>query len=177
VRGARGALEPLFSDGALDFRMAWIFIDMMATDSLHSAAEAAERVRDWRLTRFHDPAHVLGRAMARCLGWTSHVAWDTYFVYDPGILWIQADMPQPAAWFHQLRDREIWEHTAGAEVGTAVWTHALAKKSEADPERFRTGPDLRSALENAIREAMATKAVSGGRFPLTQRQATPQCAR
>lgn len=161
MRGARGALEPLLCDAALDFRMAWVFIDMMPTDTLDSAAEAARRVTDWRLTRFHDPAHVLGRAMARCLGWTSHVAWDTYFVYDPGILWTHTDMPQPTAWFHQLRDREIWEHTAEAEVGTAVWTHALAEKSEADPERFRTGPDLRSSLENAIREAMATKDVSG----------------
>jgi hypothetical protein len=99
--------------------------------------------------------------MARCLGWKSHVAWDTYFIYHPGILWTEADMPQPAAWFHQLRDREMWEMTAEAEVGTADWTQALAEKSEADPERFRTGVELRSALENALREAAEVKGVSG----------------
>jgi hypothetical protein len=159
VRGARGALEPLFHDGTLDFRMAWNFIDMMATDDLHSAVEAAGRIRDPRLTVFHDPKHVLGRAMARCLGWKSHVAWDTYFIYHPGKPWTDEDMPPPAAWFHQLRDREMWEQTAEAEIGTADWTHALAEKSEADPERFRTGVTLRSALEEALREAVATKSV------------------
>jgi hypothetical protein len=161
VRGARGALEPLFHDGALVFRMAWIFIDMLATDDLHSANEASSRVSDSRLTVFHDPEHMLGRAMARCLGWKSHVAWDTYFIYPPGALWTEVDMPQPAAWFHQLKDREMWEQTAEGEVGTAEWTHALAEKSEADPGRFRTGVDLHSALEETLKEAVAAKAVSG----------------
>ena len=146
--------------------MAWVFIDMMATDDLNSAAESAARVADPRLAGFHDPKHVLGRAMARCLGWKGHVAWDTYFVYRPGTLWTGAEMPPPDAWFHQLKDREMWEQTAEADVGTAEWTHALAEKSEADPARFRTGDDLRVALENALREAAAqpipAPAVSGG---------------
>ena len=55
--------------------------------------------------------------------------------------------------------------TAEADIGTAEWTHALAEKSEADPARFRTGDDLRVALENALREAAAqpipASAVSG----------------
>jgi hypothetical protein len=34
VRGARGALEPLFQTEALNFHMAWVFIDtMIATHS------------------------------------------------------------------------------------------------------------------------------------------------
>jgi hypothetical protein len=135
--------------------MAWVFINMMSTDDLKSAAEAAGRVSDPRLAGFHDPKHVLGRAMARCLGWKEHVAWDTYFVYRPGTLWTGVEMPAPDAWFHQLKDREMWEQTAEAEVGTAGWTHALAEKSEADPARFRTGGDLRVALENALKEAAA----------------------
>jgi hypothetical protein len=81
------------------------------------------------------------------------VAWDTYFVYRPGTLWVGAEMPLPDHWFHQLKDREVWEQTAEAEVGTADWTEALAEKSEADPAQFRTGDDLRSALTAAIEEA------------------------
>jgi hypothetical protein len=135
--------------------MAWAFIDMMPTDGLKSAAESAGRVADPRLAAFHDPKHALGRAMARCLGWKGHVAWDTYFVYRPGTLWASAEMPSPDAWFHQLKDREMWEQTAEADVGTADWTHALAEKSEADPARFRTGEDLRVALESALKEAAA----------------------
>jgi hypothetical protein len=146
--------------------MAWVFIDMMPTDNLNSAAESAARVTDPRLAAFHDPKHILGRAMARTLGWKSHVAWDTYFIYRPGTLWTGDRVPSPDAWFHQLKDREMWEQTAEADVGTADWTHALADKSEADPAQFRTGDDLRVALENALRDAAAqpvlVPAVSGG---------------
>ena len=165
MRGARGALEPLFEAQAPDFRLAWTFIDMMPTDDLNSAAASAGRVADPRLTAFHDPKHVAGRAIARCLGWKGHVAWDTYFVYHPGSLWTGAEMPCPDAWFHQLKDREVWEQTAEADVGTAEWTHALPEKSEADPAHFRTGDDLRGALENTLQEAacqpMPATSVSG----------------
>jgi hypothetical protein len=133
--------------------MAWTFIDMMPTDNAESAAASAARVRDRRLAAFHDPAHLQGRAMARRLGWKGHVAWDTYFVYRPGTLWVGAEMPLPDQWFHQLKDREVWEETAEAEVGTADWTEALAEKSEADPAQFRTGDDLYRALAGAIEEA------------------------
>jgi hypothetical protein len=153
VRGAREAIEPLFRAEGLDFRMAWAFIDMMPTDNDTRAAAVVARVADPRLTGFHDPTHVLGRAMARRLGWKGHVAWDTYFIFRPGTRWGAGQMPPPAAWFHQLKDREVWEQTAEAEVGTADWTHALAEKSEADPERFRTGTELRTALEAALRQA------------------------
>ena len=133
--------------------MAWVFIDMMPSDNFKSAAASAGRVADARLTPFHDPKHLAGRAMARRLGWKGHVAWDTYFVYRPGSRWTGAEMPVPDAWFHQLKDREVWEQTAEADVGTADWTHALAEKSEADPAHFRTGDDLRTALADALKEA------------------------
>src|SRR5262245_14404922 len=118
--------------------MAWVFIDMMKTDDASSAGHAAERVDDLRLRAFHDPKHLLGRAMARTLGWKGHVAWDTYFVYRPGARWTEGDPPAPDAWFHQLKDREMWEQTAEADTGAADWTASLAEKSEADPARFRT---------------------------------------
>jgi hypothetical protein len=126
---------------------------MMPTDNAESAAASAARVHDSRLAAFHDPAHVLGRAMARRLGWKGHVAWDTYFIYRPGSIWNGAEMPRPDYWYHQLKDREVWERTAEEEVGTADWTQALAEKSEADPARFRTGDELRAALMTAILEA------------------------
>jgi hypothetical protein len=140
--------------------MAWVFIDMMPTDNLKSATDAAARLADMRLTAFHDHDHALGLSMARTLGWKGHVAWDTYFIYRPGTLWTGADPPHPDWWFHQLKDREVWEQTAEADVGTADWTRLLAEKSEADPAQFRTGDALRNALENALREA------SGKRSPV-----------
>jgi hypothetical protein len=135
--------------------MGWTFIDMMPADDLTSATASAGRVTDPRLAAFHDPTHLLGRAMARRLAWKGHVAWDTYFVYPPGTLWKSAELPPPDEWFHQLKDREVWEQTAEADVGTADWTHALAEKSEADPARFRTDQDLRVALESALTHAAA----------------------
>jgi hypothetical protein len=166
VRGARGALEPLFRLKVADFRMAWTFIDMVPADSLTTAEESAVRVNDLRLAAFHDPTHLLGRAMARRLGWKAHVAWDTYFVYKPGTLWTDTEMPAPDEWFHQLKDREVWEQTAEAELGTADWTHALAEKSEADPNRFRTGRDLLDALTTALNRTSGVRpaptAVSDG---------------
>ena len=135
--------------------MAWTFIDMVPTDSLTTAEGAAARVNDFRQAAFHDPKHLLGQAMARRLGWKAHVAWDTYFVYRPGTLWTTTEMPAPDEWFHQLKDREVWEQIAEAELGTADWTDALAEKSEADPDRFRTGADLLDALTNALKDASA----------------------
>jgi hypothetical protein len=133
--------------------MAWIFIDMMTSDDANSATGSAGRIADPRLAAFHDPKHRLGRAMARVLGWQGHVAWDTYFVYRAGMVWQSAEMPLPVEWFHQLKDREVWEQTAEAELGTADWTHALPDTSEADPARFCTGTDLRHALERALTAA------------------------
>jgi hypothetical protein len=159
VRGAREALVPLFGVGGLEFRMAWVFIDMMTSDDANSAGVSAARIPDPRMDAFHDPKHRLGRAMARVLGWQGHVAWDTYFVYRAGTLWQGGEMPPPDEWFHQLKDREVWEETAEAEVGTADWTHALPETSEADPAQFHTGTDLRRALEQAL-NAAAYPAVS-----------------
>jgi hypothetical protein len=127
--------------------MAWVFIDMMKTDTLDAASQASTRVHDARLTVFHDPGHRLGRAMARRLGWQHHVAWDTYFIYGPDTHWA-TDF-----WRHQLQDREVWERTAEAELGTAEWTKALAEKSEADPAHFATGDALRIALAEGIAKA------------------------
>lgn len=133
--------------------MAWIFIDMMKTDTLTSATEAASLINDIRLTILHDPNHQLGRAMARCLGWRGHIAWDTYFIYKAGTHWLGKELPHPDSWYHQLQDREVWERTAEAEVGTSNWTQALAEKSEADPAHFATGDALRMALAEAVAAA------------------------
>ena len=133
MRAAREAIEPLFKKTNLDFRMAWVFIDMMKEDTTETAAEAAARIPDSRVAAFHDSNHVLGRAMARRLGWKQHVAWDTYCIYNPGTLWSGTE-PVPDAWFHQLKEVD---------------------KSEADPAQFRTGDDLRVALETSLKHAAA----------------------
>jgi len=149
VRGRREGLEPLLAEPG-DLRMAWVFIDMMDTDSRASAEGVAAGVADGRVSVFHDSQQLLGHAMARCLGWTGHVAWDTYFVYAPDARWSGEEIPKPAFWFHQLKDRAEWSRSAEAEVGSAGWTECLADTSEADPEHFATGEGLRRALSDAV---------------------------
>jgi hypothetical protein len=135
--------------------MAWVFIDMMKTDTPAAASEAAARAASPGLTAFHDPHHVLGRAMARRLGWQYHVAWDTYFVYRPGVRWTDRELPMPDVWAHQLQDREVWERTAESEFGTSEWTEALPGVSEADPAHFATGGNLLVVLTSAIADLSA----------------------
>lgn len=122
----------------------------MPSDDLDAAAAASARVRDPRLVTYHDPAQLLGRALARTLSWRHHLAWDTYFMYRAGTRWFDADPPPPDVWFHQLRDRELWARTAELEVGDASWTEHLAETCEADPAQFRTGDELRIALADTL---------------------------
>lgn len=157
MRGARGALERLFTDlPDVQFRMAWAGIDMMPTDDEAAVAEIGARLAEPRLTMFHDPQRRLGRAMARCLGWKHHLAWDTYLLYAAGQSWDGADPPTPDEWFHQLKDREIWQETAEAEFGSKDWTQCLAETCEADEAKFRTGEDLCRAMTAAVRRLATT---------------------
>jgi hypothetical protein len=145
---------PLLEDET-DFRMAWVFIDMMPTDTRATVEAIAAEARDARLTTFHDPERHFGRALARALEWEGHVAWDTYAIYAPGTRWLGSGLPMPDDWYHQLQDRRVWERTAEAEVGCTDWTAALAERCEADPARFATGPALRAALEKGIARSRA----------------------
>lgn len=148
VRGRRDGLEPLLAQPT-DFRMAWAFIDMLPADTLASATDVAQSHQNARLRAFHDPLRHLGTAMARCLGWTRHVAWDVYFIYEPGVRWTADDLPLPTFWFHQLKDRETWKQTATTEVGSAESTECLSDRSEANLGNFATGEALRVAIARA----------------------------
>jgi hypothetical protein len=124
------------------FAAALVFIDMLDSDGAAAAATAAARFSDPRVRCFHDPAHRAGRALAQSLVWRHHVAWDCYLFYRPGVRWDGEQMLHPELWFHQLRDREVREEQA-CQAGTdSSWTQHLAERSEAPPERFRTGVAL-----------------------------------
>lgn len=150
--GAREALEPLLDVPGLDFRMARVLIDMLDADSVEAAQAEAGRVSDARATAFHDAERLLGRSTARRLGWEREVAWDIFLVYGPSAAWTDADIPAPDEWFHQLDDGESTQEAADDEGESSTSEPVPAG---ADPARFRTGEDLLSALEDAIREAAA----------------------
>jgi hypothetical protein len=127
-----------------------VFIDMMDSDDLAAARNAAAALEDGRAAFFHDPEHHAGLALARCFRWRHHVAWDAYLCYSAGARWDGDTPPEPAEWFHELQDREVWEEQAAAAGAPTAWTEKLAETSEADPARFRTGDDLVVALRGAM---------------------------
>lgn len=132
--------------------MARVLIDMLPDDDRASALEEAARLRDPRVTAFHDPEQRLGRAMAKRLGWERSVAWDVFLVYNTTASWTVEGAPAPDTWFHQLNDGKPSEDaTDGTES-----TEAPEEASEPDLARFRTGDDLRSALVAALHAAAST---------------------
>lgn len=139
---------------AAPFDVAVVFIDMMDSDDARSAREAAARLAHPRMRFFHDPQRRVGLLLARSLGWTHHVAWDTYCFYAVGLVgegqWEGPTPPPPSEWFHALQDREVWAEQAAAAGEPSEWTEQLAERSEADPARFRAG----EALDTALRDAM-----------------------
>ena len=86
--------------------------------------------------------------MARTLGWKHHVAWDCYLFYPAGVRWLGPHMPPPGEWFHQLRDREVWEAERTGPTNTR-WTRQVPARTEAPPRRFRTDGGLVAALRTS----------------------------
>jgi hypothetical protein len=149
VEGARAARRGLLEAyPTADFRAAVVFIDMLDGDNARAAASAGRRIAERRVTAFHDPARRAGRLLARTLGWRHHVAWDCYLFYPAGTRWDGPRMPPAPRWFHQLRNREVWEAERSGPTNTR-WTHQIPEQSEAPPHRFRTGGGLAVALREA----------------------------
>ena len=74
---------------------------------------------------FYDQDQIVGKEIAKRIGWDGHVAWDIYLFYAPYATWNNGP-PEPKSWMHQLKDS--WAHKA----------------------HFRTGGDLIKALSNAM---------------------------
>ncbi len=118
---------------------------MLDEDNARTAASASRRIAERRVATFHDPHRRAGRSMARTIGWKHHVAWDCYLFYPAGVRWDGPHMPAAAEWFHQLRDREVWEAERTGTTNTR-WTHQVPERTEAPARRFRTGAGLVATL-------------------------------
>lgn len=118
---------------------------MLAEDDRRAAAAASRRIAEPRVSTFHDPTRRAGGSLARTIGWHHHVAWDCYLFYPAGASWSGPHLPRPVRWFHQLRDREVWERERPASTNTR-WTSQIPERSEAPWVHFRTGGGLEAAL-------------------------------
>ena len=98
---------------------------MLDNDSLEAALPSVSNLSDRRFRHFYDQNQIVGKEIARSIGWDGHVAWDTYLFYAPYTEWNNVP-PAPEHWMHQLKD------------------------SWADKKHFSRGRDLVNALTNAM---------------------------
>ena len=98
---------------------------MLEDDSMEAALPSVKYLSDKRFQHFYDQNQIVGKEIAKSVGWDGHVAWDIYLFYVPNTDWNNIP-PAPKHWMHQLKD------------------------SWAGKEHFFRGDDLVKALSNAM---------------------------
>jgi hypothetical protein len=98
---------------------------MLDNDSIEAALPSVENLSDKRFRHFYDQNRIVGKEIAKSIGWGGHVAWDIYLFYAPYTTWNNVP-PAPEHWMHQLKDS---------------WAHK---------EHYFRGDDLVEALSNAM---------------------------
>ena len=104
LRGARAVLTELARGKYhtnIDIIIIWI--DMLEGDNETTAGNSTKTFQDERVTQFHDPSRLAGRAIAESLGANDAIAWDMYLFYDRESKW-EKKPPAPLDWAHQLSD-------------------------------------------------------------------------
>ena len=125
-QGARAVHEIIiakFPD--TDIAASIIWIPILNNDSIEAALPSVKYLSDKRFRHFYDQDQIVGKEVAKRIGWDGHVAWDIYLFYAPYTGWNKVP-PAPNSWMHQLKD------------------------SWADKEHFRTGDGLINALSNTM---------------------------
>lgn len=117
MRGARAVQQVLVEKRPdIDIAIMIVWIDMLAGDNAETASISAKIFEDSQARQFHDPNHLLGKAIAESFGAENAIAWDIYLFYDKGSEWTE-DLPVPLDWAHQLDD--LWanpDHNAWGEA-------------------------------------------------------------
>jgi hypothetical protein len=108
-----------------DIAASIVWIPILDNDSIEAAHPSVKYLSDKRFQHFYDQEQVVGKEIAKSIGWDGHVAWDIYLFYAPYTGWNNGP-PAPKSWMHQLKD------------------------SWAGKEHFRRGEELVNALLNAM---------------------------
>ncbi|HEY2293061.1 MAG TPA: hypothetical protein VGM86_20335 [Thermoanaerobaculia bacterium] len=81
--------------------VAVVWIDVLPLDEEATARKTAGILADDpRIRHFHDPDKLVGKAVAKSLGWRGY-AYDIYLFYPKGVTW-GGELPAPAQYAHQL---------------------------------------------------------------------------
>lgn len=82
-----------------DLKTFVVWVDVGPRSSLEAARRRGASLADPRVSQYHDPDQLAGRAFAERLLPTT-LAWDVYLFYPPGVRW-EAAPPDPLHWSHQ----------------------------------------------------------------------------
>ena len=80
-----------------------VWMPVLRNDSFEATADAVQLIPDPRAIHYWDGDQDLGMAYGRVVDLPRgrELAWDIYFVYEPGVVWGE-QVPEPSAWAHQL---------------------------------------------------------------------------
>lgn len=111
-------------------------MDVLPLDEEATARKTAGILaEDPRIRHFHDPDKLVGKAVAKSLGWRGY-AYDIYLFYPKGAIW-SGGLPAPAQYAHQL-------------------------SVHSDDNHFHTGEDLTRSLRDMMARAVPPSPVKGG---------------
>ncbi len=72
---------------------------------------------------FYDPEGQVGKIVAESLGEPGQTAWDVYLFYKASDQW-DKELPQPAAWVHQLMGTWMDHYRSGQDLETELHSSA-----------------------------------------------------
>jgi len=80
-----------------------IWMPVLGSDNAEAAIDAESLLADPRARHYWDEGNSLGKLYGRSLKLPRgrQLAWDIYFVYEPGVRW-DSEPPPPTQWMHQL---------------------------------------------------------------------------
>ncbi len=149
-----------YEGAPISFHVVWI--DVLPSDDAAAAARASRLFDDPRVTQYHDPAQVAGRAFAEGL-LRRPPAWDLYLFYPAGARWTGGP-PMPASWAHQLSSDRVADparrftgaalatelHAAMARVGAAPSIATPPSKEHLDAAKTRATETIAAARAEAV---------------------------
>lgn len=97
------AMKEVFAkhkDNVIHGEMVWLPI--LGGDNRAIASQLADSVDDVRMIDGWDNDRAIGKAFQKTLE-LDFVAWDVYFIYQPGVTWEGDVPPKPTFWMHQLK--------------------------------------------------------------------------
>jgi hypothetical protein len=104
--------------GNKDLLVIAVWMPVLGSDNPAEGMKAELLLPDDRVTHYWDENRSLGDLYGRLLTLPRNrkLAWDIYFVYEPGVRW-EAEPPLPTFWMHRLgRDERFLDGNGLREV-------------------------------------------------------------